>query len=169
MARRIETERKRTVKPPLRFLPEDERNELLNVRSYFFFFFFFFLLFFFIFPPPLFPSSRRPLRPLTRFVLRAGIKNQLGRIAQGVFAATHGHRHRAKSEKENHAGKATEQLGERHRPVGEKLVDIRVPRLVGLILRDSRSHPTANRLCFKFVLFTRVSKFNRNICGCIDR
>lgn len=43
-ARRTEAERKRAVKPPLRQLPEDERNELLNVSDndfcivYFFFF-----------------------------------------------------------------------------------------------------------------------------------
>lgn len=33
MARLMETERKRAVKQPLRYLPEDERNELLKVRS----------------------------------------------------------------------------------------------------------------------------------------
>lgn len=32
MAQLMETERKRAVKPPFRFLPEDERNEMLNVR-----------------------------------------------------------------------------------------------------------------------------------------
>lgn len=31
-ARQLETERKLAVKPPLRYLPEEERNELLNVR-----------------------------------------------------------------------------------------------------------------------------------------
>lgn len=33
MAQLMETERKRAVKPSLRYLPEDERNELLNVRA----------------------------------------------------------------------------------------------------------------------------------------
>lgn len=32
MAKLMETERKRAVRPPLRYLPEDERNELLKVR-----------------------------------------------------------------------------------------------------------------------------------------
>lgn len=33
MAQLMETERKRAVKPPMRYLPEVERNELLNVRA----------------------------------------------------------------------------------------------------------------------------------------
>lgn len=33
MAQLMETERKRAVKPPFRYLPEDERNEMLNVRA----------------------------------------------------------------------------------------------------------------------------------------
>lgn len=32
-ARQMETKRKLAVKPPLRYLPEEERNELLNVRT----------------------------------------------------------------------------------------------------------------------------------------
>lgn len=80
----------------------------------------------------------------------------MGRIAQGIFTASHGHRHRAKGEKENHVGKATEQLGERHRPVGEKPVDIRVPRLVGLTLRDGRTELTAIKVVSS--LFIRAIK-----------
>jgi len=45
MAQLMETERKRAVKPPFRYLPESERNEMLSVRarpinlnSYFLFF-----------------------------------------------------------------------------------------------------------------------------------
>lgn len=33
MAHMMETERKRAVKPPLRYLPEAERNELMTVRA----------------------------------------------------------------------------------------------------------------------------------------
>jgi len=33
MAQLMETERKRAVKPPFRYLPESERNEMLNVRT----------------------------------------------------------------------------------------------------------------------------------------
>lgn len=32
-AKQMETERKLSVKPPMRYLPEEERNELLNVRA----------------------------------------------------------------------------------------------------------------------------------------
>jgi len=32
LAMRKETERRRAVKPPLRYLPEEETKELLNVR-----------------------------------------------------------------------------------------------------------------------------------------
>lgn len=39
MATLMETERKRAVKPPLRYLPEDERNALLKVSTSAFFFF----------------------------------------------------------------------------------------------------------------------------------
>lgn len=37
-AKLMETERKRSVKPPLRYLPDDERNQLLNVRGSFIFY-----------------------------------------------------------------------------------------------------------------------------------
>lgn len=43
MATLMETERKMAVKPPLRYLPEDERNALLKVSTLAFFFFVFFL------------------------------------------------------------------------------------------------------------------------------
>lgn len=33
MAQLMETERKRAVKPPFRYLPEGERNEMLSVRA----------------------------------------------------------------------------------------------------------------------------------------
>jgi len=33
MAQLMETERKRAVKPPFRYLPEVERNEMLNVSA----------------------------------------------------------------------------------------------------------------------------------------
>jgi hypothetical protein len=61
-----------------------------------------------------------------------GSEDQLGGIAQRIFIITNAHRYDAENEKKNNVGKATEQLGERYRLAGEKLVYICSSRSIGI-------------------------------------
>lgn len=111
MATQMETERKRAIKPPLRYLPEEERSELLNVsgdyRCYGF------SNFFIRFRRIRFAGERCALFTSLLYSV-TGTEGQLERIAQGIPVVADGHRHSAQSEEENHVGKATQQSGKRH-------------------------------------------------------
>lgn len=86
---------------------------------------------------------RTPRIPFT------GAEGQLGRTAQGIFAAADAHRHGAENETENNAGEATEQLGERHRPFGQEPDDIRLPRPINRrVDRRSQLQHSGPRILF---------------------
>jgi len=174
MAQLMETERKRAVKPPFRYLPEGERNEMLSVRArpinlntYFLF-----LTLFSISISQLFIICAcvciTKSTAFTDFYIRvilSGTEDKLGWTSQGIFTVANAHRHGTENEKENHVGEATEQLGERHRPVREEPLHLCMPRCIGLWkLWESPACLTnniTNKYYFSFFRYhNKISRYN---------
>jgi len=172
MAQLMETERKRAVKPPFRYLPEGERNEMLNVRArliYLNTYFLFFTLFsvsishLLIICACVCTTKPTAFADIYTRVFHSGTEDKLGWTSQGIFTVANAHRHGTKNEKENHVGEATEQLGERHRPVREEPLHLCVPRCIDLWrLWESSACLTINiTIKYYFSFLWKIMKINR--------